>query len=69
LDYYDLLTLDVDFLVILWSRLHAEVFLIFLADKSSTWGYDNGLKSMVTTLLQFGIVGYPFVLPDMIGGE
>ena len=24
---------------------------------------------MVTTLLQFGLVGYPFVLPDMIGGN
>ena len=23
----------------------------------------TGLKSMVTTLLQFGMVGYPFVLP------
>jgi hypothetical protein len=46
-----------------------KFFFTFLIDKSSTWGYDNGLKSMVTTLLQFGIVGYPFVLPDMIGGK
>ena len=28
-----------------------------MLDKFSTWGYDNGLKSMVTTLLQFGLVG------------
>ena len=42
--------------------------MLLYTDKSSTWGYDNGLKSMVTTLLQFGLVGYPFVLPDMIGG-
>ena len=55
-----------------------------MLDKFSTWGYDNGLKSMVTTLLQFGLVGsiskyrncvtefvsgYSFVLPDMIGGN
>ena len=35
----------------------------------STWGYGNGLKTMVTTLLQMSFAGYPFVLPDMIGGN
>ena len=40
-----------------------------MLDKFSVWGFENGLKSMVTTLLQFGIVGYPFILPDMIGGN
>ena len=29
-----------------------------MLDKDSSWGYENGLKSMVTTLLQFGITGY-----------
>lgn len=38
-------------------------------DKDSRWGYDNGLKSMIPSLLQFSIAGYPFVLPDMIGGN
>ena len=33
-----------------------------MLDKFSSWGYDNGLKSMVTTLLQFGIVGESDVL-------
>lgn len=42
---------------------------IRMLDKDSRWGYNNGLKSMIPTLLQFGIVGYPFVLPDMIGGN
>lgn len=42
---------------------------IRMLDKDSRWGYDNGLRSMIPTLLQFGIVGYPFVLPDMIGGN
>ena len=36
---------------------HLPIFVRML-DKFSTWGYDNGLKSMVTTLLQFGIVGW-----------
>ena len=40
-----------------------------MLDKHSTWGYDNGLKSMIPTALVMGIVGYPFVLPDMIGGN
>jgi alpha-glucosidase (family GH31 glycosyl hydrolase) len=40
-----------------------------MLDKSSNWSYENGLKTMLTTLLQMGIAGYPFVLPDMIGGN
>ncbi|ODM99332.1 hypothetical protein Ocin01_07359 [Orchesella cincta] len=40
-----------------------------MLDKDSRWGHDNGLRSLIPTLLQFGIVGYPFVLPDMIGGN
>ena len=40
-----------------------------ILDRSSTWGIDNGLKSVVTSTLTFGILGYPFVLPDMVGGN
>ena len=40
-----------------------------MLDRSSTWGVDNGLKSVLTAALTFGIAGYPFVLPDMIGGN
>ena len=39
-----------------------------MLDKESRWGYDNGLQSLIPTLLHFGL-GYPFVLPDMIGGN
>lgn len=38
-------------------------------DKDSIWGHDNGLASLVTTLLQLNMVGYAFVMPDMIGGN
>ncbi|MCX9155413.1 glycoside hydrolase family 31 protein [Niveibacterium sp. 24ML] len=38
-------------------------------DKFSTWGEDNGLASVVTQALALGLVGYPFVLPDMVGGN
>jgi alpha-glucosidase (family GH31 glycosyl hydrolase) len=38
-------------------------------DKFSVWGLDNGLASIITTSLALGMAGYPFVLPDMIGGN
>jgi alpha-glucosidase (family GH31 glycosyl hydrolase) len=38
-------------------------------DKWSTWGVDNGLHSVLTGLLALGLTGYPFVLPDMVGGN
>lgn len=40
-----------------------------MLDKDSRWGYDNGLKSVLTTGLLMSILGYPFILPDMIGGN
>lgn len=40
-----------------------------MLDKYSQWGYLNGLKSLIPTLLQMSMVGYPFVLPDMVGGN
>ena len=47
---------------------HLPIFVRML-DKDSRWGYDNGLRTLVTTLLQMSFAGYPFVLPDMIGGN
>ena len=40
-----------------------------MLDRSSRWDEDNGLRSVIPTTLTFGILGYPFVLPDMIGGN
>jgi len=40
-----------------------------MLDKDSVWGHHNGLRSVIPTALLFGLVGYPFVLPDMIGGN
>ncbi|ODN05937.1 hypothetical protein Ocin01_00778 [Orchesella cincta] len=40
-----------------------------MLDKGSRWGYDNGLQSLIPSLLQFGILGYSYALPDMIGGN
>ncbi|XSG74708.1 TIM-barrel domain-containing protein [Herpetosiphon llansteffanensis] len=38
-------------------------------DKWSRWGMDNGLHAVVTQALAMSIIGYPYVLPDMIGGN
>lgn len=40
-----------------------------MLDKDSEWNFNNGLPTLITTLLQLNMVGYPFVLPDMIGGN
>ncbi|XP_014087865.1 myogenesis-regulating glycosidase [Bactrocera oleae] len=40
-----------------------------IVDKDSEWGWNNGLITLITTLLQMNLNGYPFVLPDMIGGN
>jgi alpha-glucosidase (family GH31 glycosyl hydrolase) len=49
------------------SQRHAMLFRQW--DKFSTWGLDNGLASVITTALSLGMAGYPFILPDMIGGN
>lgn len=43
--------------------------MVRMMDKASNWGYDRGLKSLIPTCLLFGLIGYPFVLPDVIGGN
>lgn len=40
-----------------------------IIDKDSEWTWLNGLPTLVTTLLQLNMVGYGYVLPDMIGGN
>ena len=51
-----------------WSTQDVPIFTRML-DKDSVWTDQNGLKTLIPTLLQFSIEGYPFVLPDMIGGN
>ncbi|HRE49150.1 MAG TPA: glycoside hydrolase family 31 protein [Aggregatilineales bacterium] len=48
---------------------HREPILFRHWDKFSTWGLDNGLASVITTALALSLSGYPFALPDMIGGN
>ena len=47
---------------------HLPLF-VRVMSKHSKWGTDNGLHGLITSVLTLGIMGYPFVLPDMIGGN
>jgi alpha-glucosidase (family GH31 glycosyl hydrolase) len=38
-------------------------------DKESTWGLDEGLRASITQALTLSITGYPYIMPDMIGGN
>ena len=47
---------------------HLPVFLRMM-DKDSNWGWDNGMKTIIPHALTYSVLGYPFILPDMIGGN
>lgn len=40
-----------------------------ILDRDSVWDENNGLRSLIPTVLTFGILGFPFVLPDVVGGN
>ena len=37
--------------------------------RSSTWGLDSGLHSVLTTALTMSLIGYNYIIPDVIGGN
>lgn len=51
-----------------WGTQHLRIFVRML-DFDSRWGVNNGLQSLIPTLIQFNMNGYVFALPDMIGGN
>uniref|UniRef100_H9GAQ3 Glycoside hydrolase family 31 TIM barrel domain-containing protein n=1 Tax=Anolis carolinensis TaxID=28377 RepID=H9GAQ3_ANOCA len=51
-----------------YQSQHVPCF-VRVIDRDSIWGYELGLKSLIPTVLTLGLLGYPFVLPDMIGGH
>jgi len=51
-----------------WKNQRAPIF-FRQWDKTTAWGLDNGLHSVLTGILALGMAGYPFVLPDMVGGN
>lgn len=51
-----------------WKNQRAPIF-FRQWDKTTAWGLDNGLHSVLTGILALGLSGYPFILPDMVGGN
>jgi len=50
---------------------HSQQLPVFvrMLDKASDWDYSKGLKSLIPNAFYFSLYGYPFILPDMIGGN
>ncbi|CAF1086019.1 unnamed protein product [Adineta steineri] len=40
-----------------------------IIDKDSHWSYKNGLRSLLPSIFNLSLLGYPFILPDMVGGN
>lgn len=51
-----------------WQTQDLPIFVRML-DKDTSWTMENGLPTLITTLLVMNLAGYGFVLPDMIGGN
>jgi len=51
-----------------WKNQRAPIF-FRQWDKTTSWGLDNGLHSVLTGILALGLSGYPFILSDMVGGN
>ncbi|XP_015683819.1 myogenesis-regulating glycosidase-like [Protobothrops mucrosquamatus] len=51
-----------------YQTQHIPCF-VRIIDRDSIWGYELGLKSIIPTVLSIGLLGYHFILPDMIGGN
>lgn len=43
--------------------------LVRLLDRTPSWSAENGLQSILASILAIGLGGYSFVVPDMIGGN
>ncbi len=43
--------------------------MVRMYDRKPVWDYDSGLKTLIPTALQFSIIGYSFIVADMIGGN
>ncbi|XP_066597048.1 myogenesis-regulating glycosidase [Prorops nasuta] len=51
-----------------WGSQNLPIF-VRMIDKDSSWSWNNGLPTLITTLIQMNLNGYVHVLPDMIGGN
>lgn len=42
--------------------------MVDLGARASSWEYDQGLKSLIPSVLTLGLLGYPFLLVGPVGG-
>ncbi|XP_059158890.1 myogenesis-regulating glycosidase-like isoform X2 [Physella acuta] len=50
-------------------RSQESSLMVRMLDRDSNWSHRLGIKTLIPCALTFGFMGYPFVLPDMIGGN
>ncbi len=62
-NHYDLAEVRVGFLAQKYGVITRE------GDKESIWGLNSGLKAAIAQALTLSITGYPYIMPDMIGGN
>ena len=43
--------------------------IVTLTHRQSSWGMRGGLRSIIPSVLTLGVLGYPFVIPNVIGGR
>ncbi|KAK7093595.1 myogenesis-regulating glycosidase-like [Littorina saxatilis] len=51
------------------ARSQDKPIMFRMLDRQSAWGYHRAIKTVIPCALTFGVIGYPFVLPDLIGGN
>ena len=62
-NHYDLAEVRTGFLAQRYGVVTRE------GDKESVWGLDGGLHATITQALTLSLTGYPYIMPDMIGGN
>lgn len=47
-------------------RTQSLPMFVRIIDKDSHWSYKNGLRSLLPSIFNLSLLGYPFILPDMV---
>ena len=50
-----------------WHSQNVPLPLV-LDERDSCWGWGNGLKTLIPSVLTLGLMGYPYLLPGTVGG-
>ncbi|CAG5120955.1 unnamed protein product [Candidula unifasciata] len=50
-------------------RSQAYSHMVRMLDRDSNWSHELGIQTLIPCSLIFGLMGYPYILPDLIGGN